>query len=241
MPINRAALTLSLPPFQVGAPAGRPQMPPMNESLKSNFDTLHRQMRQMPLSHFTVEPNAPDYSGIRQSGFFALSQGFRLSNASDDFFIHARRKAPQYRGEFIGDKFHISVQEQQVAQAFQALSGLLFSEDSPIDKWKVTDMARVDQQSRVGEGAQFTLYVKPDRGDSQYSATALHKTRQFIASLESRLSEQGIIPGRVPESDVHPDSWRYISYRNELRSERGGGEMQSQALREEPFYRLMTE
>ncbi|EFO3220913.1 hypothetical protein DPV23_25140 [Escherichia coli] len=40
---------------------------------------------------------------------------------------------------------------------------------------------------------------------------------------------------------LDPESWRYLSYRNELRSGRSGSEMQSQALREEPFYRLMTE
>lgn len=241
MPINRAHLKLSLPPLTVGPYCREAEDAPMNESLKNNFDTLQHQMRQMPLSHFKVEPNAPDYSEIRKSGFCTLSQGFRLSNTSDNFFIHARRQEPQYKGEFIGDKFHISVQGQQVPQAFQALSELLFSGDSPIDKWKVTDMARVDQQSRVGEGAQFTLYVKPDQEDTQYSAEMLHKTRQFIAALESRLSENGIIPGRSPESDVHPESWQYASYRNELRSERFGDGMQGQALREEPFYRLMTE
>ncbi|EDW1658714.1 type III secretion system effector phosphothreonine lyase SpvC, partial [Salmonella enterica] len=62
-----------------------------------------------------------------------------------------------------------------------------------------------------------------------------------IECLESRLSENGVISGQCPESDVHPENWKYLSYRNELRSGRDGGEMQRQALREEPFYRLMTE
>ncbi|ENA2756591.1 type III effector phosphothreonine lyase, partial [Salmonella enterica] len=53
--------------------------------------------------------------------------------------------------------------------------------------------------------------------------------------------ENGVISGQCPESDVHPENWKYLSYRNELRSGRDGGEMQRQALREEPFYRLMTE
>jgi phosphothreonine lyase len=128
-----------------------------------------------------------------------------------------------------------------VPQAFQALSGLLFSEDSPVDKWKVTDMEQVDQQARVSLGAQFTLYIKPDQENSLYSASLLHKTRQFIECLEVRLSENGVISGQCPESDVHPENWKYLSYRNELRSRHDGGEMQRQALREEPFYRLMTE
>lgn len=126
-------------------------------------------------------------------------------------------------------------------QAFQLLSGLLFSEDSPIDKWKVTNLERVDQQARVSVGAQFTLYIKPDQENSQYSSSLLHNIRDFIECLESRLSNNGIIPGQRPESDVHPENWQYFSYRNELRSERSGSEIQSQTLREEPFYRLMTE
>lgn len=91
-----------------------------------------------------------------------------------------------------------------------------------------------------GIGAQFTLYIKPDQENSQYSVFLLHKTRQFIEYLESRLAEKGITPGQYPASDVHPENWKYLSYRNELRSGRDGDEMQLQALREEPFYRLMT-
>lgn len=241
MPINRTSLRLNLAPLNVGPASERPQIPSTNENLKNNFNTLHNQVRQLPMSHFKVALDAPDYSGMRQSSFFAMSQGFQLENHSDDVFIHARRENPLCKGEFTGDKFHISVQREQVPQAFQALSGLLFSEDSPVDKWKVTDMERVDPQSRVAVGAQLTLYVKPDQENSQYSASSLHKTRQFIECLESRLSENGVIPGLYPESDVHPENWKYVSYRNELRSGRDGGEMQSQALREEPFYRLMTE
>lgn len=89
--------------------------------------------------------------------------------------------------------------------------------------------------------AQFTLYIKPDQENSQYSASLLHNIRDFIACLESRLFNNGIIPGQCPGSDVHPESWQYLSYRNELRSGRSGSEMQSRALRQEPFYRLMTE
>ncbi|MBP4050661.1 type III secretion system effector phosphothreonine lyase [Chromobacterium violaceum] len=241
MPINRAGLKLSLPSLNVGPASERPQMPSTNGDLKTNFHSLHNQMRQMPMSHFREARDAPDYSGMRQSGFFAMSQGFQLESHGGDVFMHAHREHPQCKGEFAGDKFHISVQPEQVPQAFQALSGLLFSVDSPIDKWKVTDMERVDQQSRVAVGAQFTLYVKPDQENSQYSASSLHNTRQFIECLESRLSESGLMPGQYPESDVHPENWKYVSYRNELRSGRDGGEMQSQALREEPFYRLMAE
>ena len=237
MLINRSNLTLSFPSCKVRCA----YMPSTNEHLIINFNSLQNQMRKMPTCHFKEKLGAPDYSGMRQSGFFAMNLGFQLNNHSHDVFIHARRETPQCQGEFAGDKFHISVLGDMVPQAFQALSGLLFSEDSPIDKWKVTDMEQVNQQDRVGLGAQLTLYIKPDQKNSQYSVSSLLKIRQFIERLESRLSENGLVPGQYPESDVRPENWKYCSYRNELRSERDGGVMQNQALREEPFYRLMIE
>ena len=178
---------------------------------------------------------------MRQSGFACMSHGFMLSSGGQDVFMHARREQAQNQGEFAGDKFHLSVRRDLVPQAFQALSGLLFSESSPIDKWKVTDIERAGPETRVGVGAQLTLYVKPDGADSQYSAQGLSQVRQFVERLETTLTEHGIEPGKHPESDVRPEHWRYASYRNELRSGREGGDVQSQALREEPFYRLMTE
>ncbi|EBS5119655.1 type III secretion system effector phosphothreonine lyase [Salmonella enterica subsp. enterica serovar Telelkebir] len=243
MPIIHRPNQKKLAPLNINPAYARADISPTNEHLKHNFDTLHNQMRDMPVSHFKEAMDVPDYSEIRQSGFFSVSQihDFELNKNSDDVFIHARRQSPKYQGEFAGDKFHISVQREMVPQAFQALSGLLFSEDSPVDKWKITDLERADKQARLSVGAQFTLYIKPDQENSQYSASLLHNTREFIARLESRLSEKGIIPGQCPDSDVHPENWQYLSYRNELRSDRSGSEVQSQALREEPFYRLMTE
>ncbi|AUH51269.1 type III secretion system effector phosphothreonine lyase [Chromobacterium sp. ATCC 53434] len=239
MPI-RPKFKLNLTPLDFSAPMEK-NAPSAREQLRADFDKLRGQMRELPFPRFQQALHAPDYAGMRQSGFCAVSNGFRMENHGGDVFMHARRENPQSLGEFAGDKFHISIQSEQVPQAFQALSSLLFSDDSPIDKWKITDMERVDHQSRVGVGAQITLYVKPDQTDSLYSALALNKTRQFIENLEANLSEHGIAPGQHPESDVRPDGWRYTSYRNELRSERDGSETQSQALREEPFYRLMTE
>ncbi|WP_434626849.1 type III secretion system effector phosphothreonine lyase [Chromobacterium sp. CV08] len=239
MPI-RPKFKLNLTPLDFSSPMEK-NAPSTREQLHSHFDGLRKQMRELPLPSFRQAFHAPDYAGMRQSGFSAVSNGFRMENHGGDVFMHARRENPQNLGEFAGDKFHISIHSEQVPQAFQALTGLLFSDDSPIDKWKVTDMARVDHQARVGAGAQITLYVKPDQADSIYSAAALNKTRHFIENLENSLFEQGIEPGHYPESDVRPDGWRYVSYRNELRSDRDGGEAQSQALREEPFYRLMTE
>ena len=241
MPIIKPNLKLNFPPLNVASAYDGVKTPSTNNQLKNNLNSLYNHMRRMPIFHFKEALDVPDYSGMRQSGFFAMSQGFQLNNHSNDVFIHARREFPQSRGEFAGDKLHISVLRNMVPQAFKALSGLLFSEDSPVDKWKVTDIEKADQLARVSLGAQFTLYIKPDQENSQYSASSLHKTRQFIECLESRLAKNRIIPGQFPQSDVHPETWKYLSYRNELRSGRDGGEIQNQALRKEPFYRLMTE
>ncbi|EOW7406836.1 hypothetical protein [Salmonella enterica] len=94
----------------------------------------------MPVSHFKEALDEPDYSEIHQIGFYSVIQNhdFLLNKDSDDVFIHASRQSIKYQGEFAGDKFHISVQREMVPQAFQALSGLLFSEDSPVGEWKVT-------------------------------------------------------------------------------------------------------
>lgn len=126
-----------------------------NEYLENNFDTLHNNMRNMSVSHFKEALNVPDYSGMRQCDIFAISQGFLLERNSIDVFIRAIRTPSKNQGKFVGDKFHTSVQRDMMPQAFQALSGLLFSEYSPVDKWKVTDLEQVDQQERLGVGAQY--------------------------------------------------------------------------------------
>ncbi|MFC0141005.1 type III secretion system effector phosphothreonine lyase [Erwinia mallotivora] len=236
MPIDRLSLQLNFPLVNE-----KRSVDSTYDNLKNNFYTLHNQMQKMPISQFSAAQHASDYSRLRQSGFYTVTEGFRLNKHDDDVFMHARRETPHCKGEFSGDKFHISVSGDQVPKAYNALAGLLFSDDSPIDKWKLTDMQRAVQQCRVGVGAQFTLYVKPDQENSYYSASSLHITRQFTERLESILSENEVIPGQHPESDVQPEKWKYLSYRNELRSRHEGGKIQSQVLCEEPFYRLMTE
>jgi len=209
--------------------------------LTSNFDGLKRQMRSEPAPDFKEAPHAPGYCNIRQSGFYERHNNFILNNTGEDAFIHARRDPAQCAGVFDGDKFHISIKCAEVPQAFDALSGLLFSDDSPIDKWKITDMARAESASRIYEGAQVTLYVKPDLAGAQYTAKGLTQVRYFVERLESILAENNILPGQHPESDIRPSFWQYVSYRNEMRSHREGSESQNQLLSSEPFYRLITE
>lgn len=119
MPINRPNLNLNIPPLNIVAAYDGAEIPSTNKHLKNNFNSLHNQMRKMPVSHFKEALDVPDYSGMRQSGFFAMSQGFQLNNHGYDVFIHARRESPQSQGKFAGDKFHISVLRDMVPEPRQ--------------------------------------------------------------------------------------------------------------------------
>lgn len=79
MLINRPNLKLNISPLNIVAAYDGAEIPSTNKHLKNNFNSLHNQMRKMPVSHFKEALDAPDYSGMRQSGFFAMSQGFQLN------------------------------------------------------------------------------------------------------------------------------------------------------------------
>ncbi|MFJ2713283.1 type III effector phosphothreonine lyase [Pseudomonas sp. NPDC087346] len=246
MPLNnRLHLKFNFSPPQIQASQAAPNTASSQstlEHLKDNFERLQLQLGREPQhQYFKLAPYAPDYLAMRQSGFATSHNGYRSSNSREDVFIHVRREERQSHGEFDGDKFHISVKREDLARAFDGLSSLLFSEDSPIDKWKVTDMERVEPSARVSEGAQFTLYMKPQGSDSHYEASELNRIKHFVSQLEGVLHELQVPAGQHPDSDVRPDHWQYTSYRNELRSQREGNEAQSLALSSEPFYRLMAE
>jgi phosphothreonine lyase len=228
-------LDLPAPPLRLFSSAGWATQ----RHLSANFERLTQGIRNAPAPSFREA--APATYWATQNGFTLLHNGFRLNNNREDAFIHAHREQAQYPGAYAGDKFHLSVKPEQVPRAFDALSGLLFSDHSPIDQWKVTDMARVSPGERVSEAAQFTLYVKPDGTDLQYTAKGLNNLRHFMAQLESVMVAHGIQPGQHPDSDVRPAHWQFSSYRNELRGEREDSEIQSAALRNELFYRLITE
>lgn len=238
MPLQtRKKLQLIMPPLTTPLTP----VPPSVETLCANKDRLLRQMRGLPLPAFLDAGHVPSYSDARTSGLIAVSHGFRFDTSGLDVFIHARREQPHCQGHFAGDKFHLSVERTLVPEVFRMLGGLLLSETSPIDTWKVTDIERADPQARVSVGAQFTLYVKPDGADSSYTAAGLNRLRSLVERIESILVGHGVAPGQHPDSDVRPPQWQYTSYRNEFRSEREGGERQRQSLSDEPFYRLMTE
>ncbi|MBB6155169.1 phosphothreonine lyase [Pseudomonas sp. JAI115] len=239
MPLSHPTLHLNLPARPAPAFGTEKYFSPPAHLLL-NFDRLTEQMRSEPAPSFRRDPHAPDYDAAL--GDHSLQHnGFRIHNGWRDAFIHARRDAPPRDNRFAGDKLHLSVDREQVPQAFNAMASLLLSDDCPIEEWKVTDIHRVAAGSRVSEGTQFTLYIKLDKDSLQYTAQGLNSVRHFVQALEATLIEQQIRPGQRPDSDVYPVQWQYSSYRNEWRSEREGSEVQSRALQEEPFYRLIAQ
>lgn len=222
------------PPIRLFGAASRAT----KNQLQTNFDQLKAQMRHEPITHFKENSPAPTYSAI-QSGLATQHNGFALSKLEN--FLVAERAQGLCSGSYAGDKLHLSVTRTKVPDAFDALSGLLFSDHCPFDKWKVTDMAAVQPGHRVSEGAQITFYVKPDDLQGQHSSRDLSSIRHFIDRLETALIEHNVEPGLKPDSDVSPDHWRFSSYRNEIRSDRRGSPEQTQKLLEESFYRLITE
>ena len=241
VPSIRPNLFLNIPPLQPTSSAETKQKTPTQEFLNLNFDSLKAQIKNISSFHFRETPLIQDYSAMRQNGFSSVHNGFMQNNSGLDAFMHASRQQGKCAGVFDGDKFHVSVKDVDVPRTFNALSSLLFSEDCPFDKWKVTDMERAEPNARVSNGAQFTLYVKPDTADSRYTASTLKNIRDSLELLESVISEHNIQPGQHPDSDVRPSHWQFTSYRNELRSDREGSYAQSIALRKEPFFRLVTE
>ncbi len=157
-------------------------------------------------------------------------------------FITLKRSAARQEQKSVGDKLHISVNQKDVPKAFEVMGKLINSQESPINSWKVTDIARIDpRDTRLSQGAQFTLYPKPDLPDGSYSPKHIGKINALVRTLEQSLAAQGIEKSEhKPASDVSAPQWEYASYRNEFRSDRQGSSSQSTALKEEPFFKLVS-
>ncbi|EEA95785.1 phosphothreonine lyase [Pseudovibrio denitrificans] len=244
MPKFGLSLKLQVPPLQLNQPQ---QAPAANHQankpggLAGKQDAIAQQVKDLPAPVFRPASNPPTFEGARGSGWGSENSGWRTLNIENqDSFIHTKRIDAKAQGEYAGDKIHLSIEPSQVPAAFDAINTLLFSEDSPVDKWKVTDMTRVTEGSRVQVGAQFTLYLRPTSEDSQYTAQDLKNDKSFVEAIEQKLTHAGIQPGERPASDVSAHHWEFASYRNELRSDREGGVAQTEALRREPVFELLT-
>ncbi|WP_286089071.1 hypothetical protein [Pseudomonas sp. MWU13-3659] len=128
--------------------------------------------------------------------------------------------------------------------AFDALAHLLYSADNPFSFWKVTNLDKAkkigEKAVRLSEGGQITLYACTDDSKQEFSLDQLKGMADFLKKIEDVLQKNNIKPGKKPDSDVSADHWAYASYRQEHRSNREGSAEQHQALREEPFFRVIS-
>jgi phosphothreonine lyase len=207
-----------------------------NELKSENVAKILKEMDSLPKTHFRNADFRGGYQELSQSCYNNQFSGYRLSNVPfGDAFIHANKDNESR--EYLGDKVHISIDKAKLSSGFDSILPLLLSEDSPIDKWKVTDLNRCSPDSRVAVGAQVTLYVKADK-ESGYVAAELKNVKDFLEQIELTLGQSDAAPGEKPHSDVSAANWSYISYRNEFKSDRE--EAASHLLFEEPFFQVLS-
>ncbi|MCJ2371267.1 type III effector [Pseudomonas sp. RGM 3321] len=242
MPINRPAFNLKLNTAIA--------QPTVKKDAGAELRRLNqREVRANTQTRFAVNHRAPTYE-VAQSALGENHGGWTAANhfkmTGSEVFIHMDRLEPNCKGEFAGDKIHLSVAPEDVPDAFNAIGKILQASDSPVDSWKVTDMKCLQAEmpaakQRVALGAQFTIYAKPDRADNTYSPEYMGKMRGMISSIEQELSAAGVRQSsHRPDSDVSPGHWSYASYRNEHKSNRSGTSNQHKNLEAEPFFQLVS-
>ncbi|AQS36605.1 virulence-associated protein [Shewanella psychrophila] len=229
-------LKLNLPPLIVPQHIPLPTPKVSKEIKNEDVANLLKEMDTQPKSSFKNADFHGSYQTLSQGDYENQCSGYKLSNVPfGDVFIHANKENESRK--YLGDKIHISIDRTQLSAGFDSILPILLSEDSPIDKWKVTDLNRCPPDSRVAVGAQLTLYVKADK-ESGYVPAELKKVKDFLEEIELTLSQSSTLPGEKPQSDVSAANWNFISYRNENRSDREGGA--SHLLYEEPFFQVIS-
>lgn len=209
-------------------------------TLQNEEATLRATMSLMARAQFAPAHDTPTYAELQVFMPGAVLHGFEIQPAYfEDAFIHAKRLGERSNSDYAGDKIHLSVDPEAIGAAVRAVAPLLFSADNPINKWKITDLARCTPGARTFVGTQFTLYATTSE-KTRYSAEHLNRIRTLINDLEDALRSAGIMQGERPASDVWPSHWHYASYRNEKRSGREGGAEQNARLQAEPFFKLIA-
>ena len=99
---------------------------------------------------------------------------------------------------------------------------------------------------RLVEGMQFTLYPAVISQDLHYGISG-PQFRHFLNCVDRTLAENGVEPGRMPDSDVTIPGLVYSTYRHGACGTRGTDlreepitEETLKSLRETPFYRAIT-
>lgn len=160
---------------------------PSKEIKKEDVANLLRETNAQPKSSFKHADFHDGYQELSQDGYDNQFAGYKISNpVIGDVFIHAIKVDDSRK--FSGDKFHISIEQSQLSKGFDSILPLLLSEDSPIDKWKVTDLKSCPSDARVAVGAQVTLYVKADK-ELGYGSKELKKIKDFVGEIELTLGK----------------------------------------------------
>ncbi|WP_081080974.1 hypothetical protein [Burkholderia territorii] len=215
--------------------------PDAHEQLRISLGPVTQAMTNLPQSTFTLNPNFPSYSNLPSQNYFAQINvsGWAVSNPPGDNFLHSRTDGPF--GDFLGDKVHVSVRESQVGQAYSAIGDLLFSTNSPIHAWKITDMQHPvseeirasPEYQRITQSAQFTFYVHPLQ--SGFTPEHLRNLQSYFQQIEQRLVAGRIEPGQHMTSDIYLGP--FASYRHEAESRENANH---QVLANSPVFQALA-
>jgi phosphothreonine lyase len=206
-----------------------------------NRDIFPEQVKQIPLQSIRKISSSYTFHDYHVEMFSQKplpTNGFTSSDL-DEAFIRFSREVKRQKGNYLGDKLHISVSPNQIEKSFDLISHLLFSNDSPFDRWKMTSLKVIQREpnERISCGMQITCYIYPKNESSEYSLLDFIEVRSMINEIEEYLKKSDIKPGKVDQSDVQAPHWRYVSYRNEFRSERSNN---NEHLKEDPFFTLLS-
>jgi phosphothreonine lyase len=224
---------------------------PATEEAGNKIPTIQVQMGQLPPSTFSPGTNVPAYETF-QNGSYKQSSDKPESPEikNEDYHFHPdpqgfteanRTSGPGSNSKFEGQKIHISVDPNDPKKAYDALAPLLFSPDSPIDRFKMTNMGEAqgaanDAATRVSQGAQFTLYLKPNQ-DGKFDAEHLKKIQSFVGEAETRLQQGGVGHGTVPNTDAALPGQGYASFRTEEAERTQQG---AEKVKQDPVYQLLN-
>ncbi|SFK42560.1 phosphothreonine lyase [Pseudovibrio ascidiaceicola] len=245
------------------------------QEILTELNRLYEEQRKIPYTD--KEEYARSREKITAQRALLKNPDHRINNADRDGIftqfepLGEDGKSVLDSGEYekAGNKIHLSVQMDQLAQAGNILTPLLLSPDNPFLSFKVTNMdgaveafkddekqysadtpeakAKLAEQKayfdRVTQGAQITLY--PYAKDTSYPDGA-EDFGFFLKLLEQELAAAGIQPGKNPDSDAGLEGLSFATFRNEEGS-RGVGvddedqlEENRKMLRSKPFYQALT-
>jgi len=238
---------LKLPPLDLAFDNDTKEAPEPTAALQSSVQAVQDQMRKLPRQSRLSEAADVGYQEFcdsyksKQIGSFSVS-----GHPGTEWIVFQNQegrwdKLSESEGE--GQKVHISVAPDQLAQAVDVVAARLCQDGSPFKQFKVVNMGYINtlpvarrnssQTQRVTLGAQITAYVHADPVTNQLSAEQLANISDAIADVETELRRANINPGTIPDSDV-PLSGGYTSFRNDRNAYENAA-----ANANDPVYRCM--